>query len=99
MSKTQEEGNSTTEAECVEPLTQQKSLSCLGRFLLQLLARVTRVSLFKINALPKAQACKLLYYGELSMSSATYHSNTVKTIPDYQISQLKILALSCSLNS
>ena len=87
MSKTQEESNSTTEAECVEPLTEQKSLSCLSRFLLQMIAHVTRVSQFKINAFPKAQARKLLYYGVLSMSSAIYHSNTVKTIPDYQISQ------------
>ena len=70
MSKTQEESNSTREAECVEPLTEQKSLSCLSRFLLQMIAHVTRVSQFKINAFPKAQARKLLYYGVLSMSSA-----------------------------
>lgn len=46
----------------------------------------------------KAQARKLLYYGVLSMSSALYQSNTVTTIPDYQIFQLKILPLSHCLN-
>lgn len=36
-----------------------------------------------------------MYYGALSTTSDLHHSYTVKTIPDYQIFELKIIVSSC----